>query len=106
MRRDKMHDSDDELRKRGLAAQLRHGPGVGDPGRRVEIGEVETTSVGRVRAVHDQGADEAIIHGVHASLSEIAPDLRSAFIASSANFSEAENEQEQTTARLLVGLVV
>src|SRR2546430_8687976 len=68
--------SDDELVKRGLAAQLRHGPpGVGDPGRRVEIGEVETTSVGRVRAVHDQGADEAIIHGVHASLSEIAPDL-------------------------------
>jgi hypothetical protein len=103
-----------ELEKRGLAAAIRHdgARGVGDPTpvRRIEFGEVETggteIDAGRVNVAHDIESDGIVIHGVAASLHEIAPELRTAFVSASAAFADAVTVAEQTTAREAVGRVV
>ena len=101
--------SESELRKQARVAELKHfGPrGVGEPdtARRIVIGEAETP-FGRIRVEHDQAADVVRLHGVSVDLGDIDNDLRNAIVASSAAFARAENEQEQTTARALVGVVV
>jgi hypothetical protein len=98
--------TDTELRKRGLAAHLRHGPGVGDPSSRIELGEVETSRHGRVRVFHDTGDHAISGSGVTAPLDEIDPELRAAFISSAAYLNAAQDAQAQAAARTLIGLVV
>jgi hypothetical protein len=99
--------SDAGLRKSARVAELRHsgdrGIGDPDPDRKVEIGQVET-ELGRVNVTHSQ--DSISIHGVNTALSEIDSSLRNAIVSASASFSAAENEQEQSSAKLLVGLVI
>jgi hypothetical protein len=98
--------SDDELRKRGLAAQMNRIPGgIGDADRRIIVGEVQTEH-GAVFTEHDQAADVISLHGVNVLLADIDRDLRTAFCASSAHFAAAQTSIEQTDQRALVGVVV
>lgn len=98
-----------ELRSRALAkATEQQVPGEGSlapPPRRVEFGEVETKS-GRLQVAHDHEHDAIVVHGVATPLIDIDKDLRMAFATSSAAFSEAENAEEQASARTLIGLAV
>jgi hypothetical protein len=97
----------DALRKEAIVAQLRHLPGEGDPdvSRRIEIGDCETTSVGRVR-VSVSGRDSISIHGVNVPLADIDADLRTAIFSTSAAFAAATRDEEQTTQRTIIGAIV
>jgi len=101
--------TDQELRKRAIASELRHTvPGVGDPDRRIVIGEIDLPKFGgRIHVEHDQGSDEVVLHDVRSAIGDISPaSLRSALYSASSAFSNAENAEEQVTARNLVAAVV
>jgi hypothetical protein len=56
---------------------------------------------------HDQGADTASIHGVVFELDQIDRDLRASFnLASAAYVDAAEDAEEQSNAKALLGIVV
>jgi hypothetical protein len=95
------------LRKKGaLAAQARRMPGIGsvDPDRRLEIGEVETTEAGRVRAAITN--DSLSVNSVNVLFSDIDKTLRTALVASSADFNAAETDVEQVEQRAIIGVVI
>lgn len=103
-----MHKSyTSELARRGLVAKL-HRAGIGDPdpGRRIEIGEVDTGHHGRVRVALDHGAGALVVHGVAVDINEIDADLRRSLIAAAAMFTGAKDPAHQTSAKTLIGTVV
>jgi hypothetical protein len=96
---------DGEMRKAAAIAQARRGPGTGDPDpdRRIEIGEVET-ELGRVNVAVLR--DELRVHGVHVPLSDIDADLRGAIISTSSAFAAAERDEEQTSQRAILAIII
>jgi hypothetical protein len=84
------------LKKRGLAAA-----GLD----RIEFGTV-ATHLGTVNVSHDSGADVVTIHGVVAHMADIDRDLRSAIVATSAAFSAATNDEEQTGQKAALAAVI
>jgi hypothetical protein len=98
--------TDETLRKKGAAAQLRHHqPGVGDPDpdRRVEVGECET-SLGRLRV--SVSADSLAVHGVNVLLADLDKDLRGAIVTTAAAFSAAAGDIEQAKQRAIIGILI
>jgi hypothetical protein len=101
---------DNELLRKGLAAQLAREPhsiGSADVHQRTEFGDIETPH-GRVMVSvsHDRGADVLAVHGVNVPMTDISRDLRQSVVATAAAFNAAFSAEEQVTQKTIVGLIV
>ncbi len=94
------------LHKAAVAQTRRQLPGVGnpDPDRRIEVGEVNTTEVGRVRVAVSR--DSIDVHGANVLLDDVDRNLRDALIEASAEFNAAENAEEQAGQRTVITALV
>jgi len=94
-----------DLMCKAADAAARRGLG-GDPRVKTEIGEVET-SVGRIRVVVDESEDVITLHGISSVMvGELDTGLRQAILDSASAFNVAQDQQQQVTARTVVGALV
>ena len=99
---------DSVLRRRAADAALRHAGHDVAPLARWEFGEVNAGKHGRLIVSHEiDGAEETLaVHGINTDVDNLDADLRGALHMASADFGAAEDVEEQTSARILIGAVV
>jgi hypothetical protein len=96
-----------DLLLRAAESEFRRATGAKPARQRIELGELDAGSFGRVRVIHDIGNGEISIAGVHADLDDIDSDLRDAFVTASSNFvNSLEDVAMQAPARATIGALV